>query len=197
MRLKNKEIANELLKVISGDDIIEFFKSEGKIRFDELAQKNISLDSVFDSSAYERFLKLSGISKVINPVDVLLNLDCGIMNEGFVFNNAGILFFSKEPMKLIKHASVICALYKGIDKVMILDKKDLQGNMIDIIEDSIIFLKKHLNVRYENESPRSKLRGIWLMLASLARKAITARNSSFYVLRHILLLSLAFVHNFL
>lgn len=41
---------------------------------------------------------------------------------------------------------------------MILDKKDLHGNLIDIIEDSILFLKKHLNVRYEiNETRRKEI----------------------------------------
>jgi hypothetical protein len=47
------------------------------------------------------FLNLAGISDVIDKEDVLLNLDCGIHKERFIFNNAGLLFFSKEPMKYI------------------------------------------------------------------------------------------------
>ncbi len=136
------------------DGIIEFFQNEGKIRFDEILRPEIDFKNNFDVKAYQEFIILSDISNVINYQDVLVNLDCGVLKNQFIFNNAGILFFSKNPMKYIKHATVVCALYKGVDKTVILDKKDLSGNLIEIIEDSIVFLKKHLNIRFEIKGMR-------------------------------------------
>ncbi|SHJ33408.1 ATP-dependent DNA helicase RecG [Dethiosulfatibacter aminovorans DSM 17477] len=138
------------------DDIIDFFQSEGKIRFDELLRGNIDFDSVFDAEAYTKFLNIAGISNVIDKENVLVNLDCGIVDQRFIANNAGLLFFSKNPMDYIKHAYVVGALYKGVDKITVLDRKEMKGNIIDVIEESILFLRKHLNLRYEITDTRRK-----------------------------------------
>ncbi|MDK9712027.1 helix-turn-helix domain-containing protein [Acidaminobacter sp.] len=139
------------------DDIMEFFQSEGRIRFDEIINRDLEVDSVLNKSAYDNFIRLAGISNVLDPVSVLENLNCGQTDdERFRLNNAGILFFSDNPIRHISHASVVCALYKGKDKVIILDKKDLSGSILQMIDDGILFLKKHLNLSYEIEGLRRK-----------------------------------------
>jgi ATP-dependent DNA helicase RecG len=44
------------------DDIIDFFKSEGKIRFDELIEPKFSYPKDFDKNGFRRFLQLAEIS---------------------------------------------------------------------------------------------------------------------------------------
>ena len=56
------------------DEIVEFFKSEGKIRFDELVNPRFDYDSHFDPQKFDRFLKLAGISKVLDVESILVNL---------------------------------------------------------------------------------------------------------------------------
>lgn len=66
------------------------------------------------------------------------------------------MLFLKETMKYIPQAQVICALYKGTEKITVLDRKDLIGDLVTIIDEAILFLKKHLNLRYEIKEIRRK-----------------------------------------
>lgn len=67
-----------------------------------------------------------------------------------------VAVFSNEPMRYAPQAQVICALYKGTKKVNILDRKDLTGDLVTIIDEAVVFLKKHLNLRYEIKEIRRK-----------------------------------------
>jgi len=53
-----------------------------------------------------------------------------------------------------RHAGVVCALYKGTDKVYILDVKELNGDIMSKVDDAMIFLKKHLRMSYKIVSVR-------------------------------------------
>ncbi|NLL68309.1 MAG: winged helix-turn-helix transcriptional regulator [Clostridiaceae bacterium] len=77
-------------------------------------------------------------------------------DEKYYLNNSGILFFAKKPTQFLSHAYVVCALFKGLDKEIVLDRKEFTGDILSNIEDTIIFLKKHLNLRYEIKSVRRK-----------------------------------------
>ena len=139
------------------NEIIAFIQSEGRIRFDELVKSEMTVPEYLDKKLLDKYLKLSGISNVLQPEDMLMNLDCGVKTEGKTsLTNAGVLFFSNEPMKYIPHAQVVCALYKGTEKITVLDRKDLIGDLITVIDESILFLKKHLNLRYEIKEIRRK-----------------------------------------
>lgn len=52
-------------------------------------------------------------------------------------------------MRYIPQAQVICALYKGDEKITVLDRKDITGDLITVIDETVLFLKKHLKMRYE------------------------------------------------
>lgn len=60
-----------------------------------------------------------------------------------------IILFSKTPVKHLFYSSIVCALFKGVNKTYILDRKELTGNLLENVEDAIIFLKKHLQLRWE------------------------------------------------
>jgi ATP-dependent DNA helicase RecG len=65
------------------------------------------------------------------------------------YYNTAVLFFAKNLDRHFFHTCVTCALYKGLSKVTILDRKDFNGDIIDSIDQAMIFLKRHLNLRYE------------------------------------------------
>jgi ATP-dependent DNA helicase RecG len=132
------------------DEIVEFFKSEGKIRFDELVNPKFDYDSHFDPQKIDRFLKLAGISKVMDVESILVNLGIAERQEGrIILNNTGILFFSKNLDDIYFHTAVTCALYKGTEKVDVLDRRDLNEDLISSIDGAMIFLKQYIPVRYE------------------------------------------------
>ncbi len=135
---------------LNRDEIINFFKSEGKIRFDELINLKFDFDAHFDQQKLERFLRLAGISNILDIPSTLVNLGVAEKQEGkVIFNNSGILFFAKNLSNIYRHTAVTCALFKGKEKVEVLDRKDFNEDIISNIEDTMNFLKKHIPVRYE------------------------------------------------
>lgn len=143
---------------LNRDEIIGFFKSEGKIRFDELTNLRFDYNTHFDSEKLNRFLRLAGISAVLDIHSTLVNLGVAEEQEGkIIFNNAGILFFAKNLSDIYRHTAVTCTLFKGKDKFEVLDRKDFNEDIISNIEDTMNFLKKHIPVRYEmTGGPRRK-----------------------------------------
>jgi ATP-dependent DNA helicase RecG len=135
---------------LSRNEIVEFFKSEGKIRYDELINPRFDFDTHFDPKKFDRFLRLAGISKVMDTEDILVNLGAAEKQEGkIIFNNTGIFFFSRNLQDLYFHTMVTCALYKGVEKVDVLDRRDFNDDIISSIDRVMNFLKQYIPVRYE------------------------------------------------
>ena len=89
--------------------------------------------------------------------DILINLGVAEQNgKDLVFNNAGVLFFAKEPTKFLRHAVVDCILFKGKEKLDILDRKEFEDPLFINVEKAMVFLQQHLSLRYEIEGLRRK-----------------------------------------
>ena len=72
-----------------------------------------------------------------------------------VFTNAGALFFRKNSDDMaFEHSAIVCAVYKGISKVYILDAQEYNTNIVDNIDSALLFLKRNLRTRYEIKVPR-------------------------------------------
>jgi ATP-dependent DNA helicase RecG len=138
------------------NDIMEFFRTEGHTRYDEILCKDLPVEDSIDMDAYESYMKKAKISDVISYKDILRNLGCSEYFDGKeVFTNAGALFFRNNSNDVkFRHAGVVCALYKGTDKVTILDAKEYSRNLIDSIDESVSFLRRNLQLRYKIETSR-------------------------------------------
>ena len=128
------------------NEIVGFFKKEGRIRFEELINEKADFKQDFDSKAFKYFLKLSKISKTIKYETLLQNLDC--LTADKKLTNLGVLFFAKDIDFIMNYALVDCVLFKGTEKVKILNRKQYTGNIIDNIEDALAFVEKHTNTEY-------------------------------------------------
>jgi ATP-dependent DNA helicase RecG len=127
-------------------EIIDFIQNEGRIRFDEQWQPKADFSKDFDLSLFDRFILKSNISTVLDSENMLMNL--GVLkpaNKTPILNNAGVLFFTTHPVEILPHAYISCVAYKGIDKSDILDQKDFAEDMIQNIENTLLFLERHLN----------------------------------------------------
>jgi len=138
------------------DSIIDFFQNEGRVRYDEIVRNDLPVKEKFDEDAYKKFIRLAGISEVLDRNAILKNLKCASdVNSELCFTNAGALFFRKNDEDVeFRHAGLVCALYKGTDKVYILDAKELNGDIMGKVDDAILFLKKHLRMSYKIVSVR-------------------------------------------
>jgi len=132
------------------DEIMDFAVGERKIRFDNQINANFKFPQDFDEKKFLEFLKRSNISKVIPIKEILINLSLGIIvKRKFRLNNAGILLFAKEPERFFRQNFVTCVLYKGRDKVNIIDRKDFKNDLLNNYENTFAFLKQHLRLEYE------------------------------------------------
>ncbi|MCL2655353.1 MAG: helix-turn-helix domain-containing protein [Coriobacteriia bacterium] len=138
------------------NSILEFLYDEGLVHYDRAIRKDLPVTERFNEAAYRRYIRLAHISEVLPKEDILQSLNCAGMADGkLCFTNAGALFFriNDEDVKY-RHAGIYCLLYKGTEKVTILDAKELNGDIVSNVDDAMIFLKRHLNLSYKIETLR-------------------------------------------
>ncbi len=139
------------------DEIIEFLQNEGKIRFDELVFRDFS-DEDFDNGKLNHFFQLAKISPLLNTPQILRSLHIAEIQQGkTIYFNSAVIFFAKNLDIHYFHTAVTCALYKGNEKVDVLDRKDFNRDLKFNVDETMLFLQRHLSVRYEFDgSPRRK-----------------------------------------
>ncbi len=131
------------------DELLNFFKSEGKIRFDELIDPRFNYPKDFDKTVFRRFLQLAEISTIGDIERLILNLGVAEKQEGKLsFNNAGVLFFDKNPQRFIPWSVFTVALFKDDAGVDIIDRKEIEGSLFDIVEEVMKFVRLYTKVAY-------------------------------------------------
>ena len=131
---------------MSRDEIISFFKKEGRVNFEELINGKANFEKDFDPKAFKYFLKLSRISSTIKQETLLQNLNC--LTPDKKLTNLGVLFFAKDIDFIMNYALVDCVLFRGTNKVKILDRKQYKGNLIENIENALAFVQRHTSTEY-------------------------------------------------
>ena len=142
---------------LTTQEIIGFIQSESKIKFDELRNPSVKFPDQLNNGTISRYKKLCDISGDINDGELLTNL--GLLYSDTpvpVINNTGVLFFANNPAHFIPQSMVTCVVYKGNSKVDILDKKTFDADIITNIDNSLTFLKRHLNVSFEIKTNQRK-----------------------------------------
>ena len=131
------------------DEIIDFFKSEGKIRFDELTEPKFNYPKDFDRDKLSSFLELAELSKSMRSEGVLINLGVAEKQEGkLVFNNSGVLFFAEEPQRFVPWSVFTVALFKDQDGVDVIDRKEITGSLFEIVDRVMDFVRLYAKVAY-------------------------------------------------
>ena len=137
---------------LSRDEIRDFFRSEGAIRFDLSPCPKFRYPQDFDRAKYNAWLRLSGITGRPSTEDVLVNIEAAERTGGrLLFRNAGVLFFAKNVRHFFNQAYITCLLAKGPDKVHILDRKDFDGGIVSDIEDALRFIERNTRTAYRIE----------------------------------------------
>jgi len=134
---------------LNRDQIVAFIQAEGKVRYDELIKREFK-DKDIDREKIDRFLKMSGISKVLDRPLLYKNLGIGEIQEGRVYyNNLALLFFAKNLNDFYYHTVVTCALYQGREKAVVLDRKDYNSDLVSNVDLAMNFIRQYLPLRYE------------------------------------------------
>ncbi|MBC8439801.1 MAG: hypothetical protein H8D87_08950 [Deltaproteobacteria bacterium] len=110
-----------------------------------------------------------------------MNLGVAEKQEGrLIFNNTGILFFAKNLDQFCPHAGITCALYKGVEKVDVLDRKDFNKDIISNVDNTMLFLRQHIPVRYEFDGSPQRIEVPQVPLEALREAVINAVCHRYY-----------------
>ena len=140
---------------LSRDEIRDFFRSEGSVRFDLALCSKFRYPQDFDREKYNAWIEESGITQKGRVDDVLVNIEAAERSGGrFVMRNVGVLFFAKDVRHFFPQAYVTCLLAKGRDKADILDRKDFCGGVVSDIEESLRFIERNTRTAYRIEKLR-------------------------------------------
>ena len=140
---------------LTRDEIRDFFRFEGAVRFDLSPCARFRYPVDFDRQKYAAWLKMSGISGRPRAEDVLVNIEAAERTGGkLLFRNAGVLLFAKNVRHFFPQAYITCLLARGTDKVHILDRKDFDGGIVADIEDALRFVERNTRVAYRIERLR-------------------------------------------
>ena len=160
---------------LTRDDILNFAGKEDMINFDRQTCKDFSFKKDFDKEKLFNFMDRSGIKySRKNYIQLLENLKVA-KREGskITLNNAGVLFFSKDLSRSFFHTTIACGLFKGTEKVHVLNSTRFNKDLIGNIEGAMNFLWKSLRARHEIIPKTARRRDVLEIPDKALREALT------------------------
>ncbi len=144
-------------KITSAYQLCEFFQLSDRILFDEGVCKNFNYPKDSNEDFFNKFLNTAGISDGVPRETMLQNLQ--LVYDDLKFKNGAVLFLGKVPQKFFPQAITRCLLFKGTDKVHIMDNKTFEGNLVEQYNGAFAYLYQKLNLNYiiEGTGPRKEV----------------------------------------
>ncbi len=143
-------------------EIYEMFRDADRFSFDDALCLKADFNTYFDPTTLKRFFKEADKEQILSDEDTLHNLGVLEFIDGKpVFNNTGVLFFTKERDLFLRQAIIQCARYKGVVKVDIEDQKNMTSDIISNIDETFVFLRRSLDVAYKFESGTPTRIEVW------------------------------------
>lgn len=131
---------------MSRDEIREFFYSEGLIHFDETPCEKFSLETDLDEENWLLFGQRAKIPASMEPATTFRNLH--LMTDDGHMSHAGAWLLARDIRKFNISADVACALFMGVDKVRILDRRGFHSDVYSMIDEVVAWILSKINVGY-------------------------------------------------
>lgn len=156
-------------KLTNVDEIRDAFQRNDRIYFDAIPLPKVDLNKELDEDNFREFRYAAGLGMDISNEQILENLQ--VYDENNDVKSGGVLFFAKHPENNYFHAVIRCVLFKGTDKVYILDDKTFGGPLLQQYNRAVEWLKGKLQVSYEMEGtgPRKET---WEIPLSVFKESI-------------------------
>lgn len=134
---------------LTRDEIIRMVLTEGRRRFDEQLVPTFSFPRDFAPERLATFLRLCDVQSDADPADILHSLDCARPEPGgLAFCNAGALFFAKDPQQFVRESFVTGVRYQGTDRFNVVDRCDIFGDPVEMVEETLKFVQRNMRVAY-------------------------------------------------
>ena len=122
------------------------FKQAFKISFEDQMHPGATWKDI-DKSKIRGFFEEANIRiRSIDSRKILTSLN---LSDSKQIKNAGVLFFAKDPRRQLPQCETICIAFKGTNRVNVYDRNNIQDDLLTQFNESLKFLKKHLNIRSE------------------------------------------------
>ncbi len=163
-------------KPLSPEEVIEFAKSSGRIRWDEQICRGASLQDI-DEEKVRWFLKRAVYERRLDigqkiPMNEILKR-FGLINK-VKPTNAAILMFSKEPQRFFLQAETRCARFKGTEPVKpFVDMKVIQGTLYEQIDGTEKFILNNIKKAAWIELGKIERQEEWEYPLNALREAVT------------------------
>lgn len=132
------------------DEIRNLMAASGRFHFDEQPCAAFSYPDDFSSERFEQFLREAEIHHRVEPEEILLSLDlASVIDEHLTLTNTAVLFFAERPQHWLKESHITCVRYQGTDRLSIIDRQEIRGNPLSMIDQALVFLRRHVQVRYK------------------------------------------------
>ncbi len=127
---------------MSRDEIRDFFFKEGLIRLDETPCNAFDPSVEITPVRWAKFAERAGIDPGLDSMTVLENLHL-VKDAGMT--HAGAWLLADDITRFTLQAGVTCAVFRGIAKTHILDRKAFKGNLYDIYQEGMTYFQTKLN----------------------------------------------------
>lgn len=163
-----RESANSQ-KLITAEEMRKFFQDNNRIFFDAMPCEVYQHEQHFDNKMFDEFRSLALMSESVKTEQILDNLQ--VYDESHIMKNGGVMFFGKEPESIFPQAITRCVLFKGVDKVHIIDDKTYVGTLYNQYLQASAWIKDKLKVAYiiEGTGPRKE---VWEIPLEVFKEAL-------------------------
>lgn len=119
------------------------------MNFDKQLVEQFNLTFDLDETKLTRFLAKTKMDLDTPKEQALYELNCGeLKGNNFIANNTGILFFAKEPTKFVQQSLITCVRYHGNSMASVIDRKDLQTDLLSLVDQAEEFVKRNTRLAY-------------------------------------------------
>ena len=131
----------------SREELLRLFQATESLYYDETPQPRLSLQDL-DLAAFDSYLEETGQSYLLGDPERLLE-NWYLTAKGHP-TIAGILLFGRKPQQHLPYAQINAARFPGTDSSFDpVDRKDLGGRLLEVIDQAERFLDLHLPVPHE------------------------------------------------
>ncbi|MBL7073562.1 MAG: putative DNA binding domain-containing protein [Candidatus Omnitrophica bacterium] len=133
---------------MSQKEVRAIFKETNMVSFESLFSEDFT-PADMSLAKIKIFLREARVSYRVNKANLISLLSSlGIFQKDRI-KNAGVLMFASKVEKFIPHSEAILIACKGRDKRYIYDRKDVRDDLVAQLNEALMFVRKHLNVRSE------------------------------------------------
>ena len=131
---------------MSTAEVEELFYAAGRLHFDRKPCPDFSFENDLDDEAWARFSRRAKIPESMDRMVALRNL--GLLDTDDRMTHAGAWLLARDIRRFTTSAHVSCALFMGIEKARILDRRDFHGDVPAMVDDALAWILTKINVEF-------------------------------------------------